>query len=66
MRTPGVRQRLLAPGLVKRPVSEQGAQRKKLARLAYRHDRTALYEQDRLKAARAGSTTRQAIEVARD
>lgn len=45
IRTPRMQERLLALGLVKKPVSERERQRDELARLTSRYDRAALYEQ---------------------
>jgi hypothetical protein len=45
IRTPRIQKRLLASGLVKKPVSERERRRHELARLMCRYDRVALYEQ---------------------
>ena len=45
IRTPSMQGRLLALGLVKKPVSEREKRRDELARLMSRYDRAALYEQ---------------------
>jgi hypothetical protein len=45
IRTPKVQQRLLALGLVKKPVSERERRREEVARLMCRYDRAVLYEQ---------------------
>jgi hypothetical protein len=45
VRTPRMQERLLALGLVKKPVSERERRRDELARLMRRYDRAALYEQ---------------------
>jgi hypothetical protein len=45
IRTPRMQQRLLALGLVKKPVSERESRRDELARLMCHYDRAALYEQ---------------------
>jgi hypothetical protein len=45
IRTPTIQKRLLALGLVKKPVSEDEKRRNELTRLMSRYDRTVLYEQ---------------------
>lgn len=45
IRTPRMKERLLALGLVKKPVSERERRRDEVARLMRRYDRAALYEQ---------------------
>lgn len=45
VRTPRIQQRLLAMGLVKKPVNERERRREEVARLMSRYDRKALYEQ---------------------
>lgn len=45
IRTPRMQERLIAYGLVKKPVSERERRREEVARLSWRYDRRALYDE---------------------